>query len=245
MATIVIISILFLFSGVLLCREKTFQNRRKNKKKFSTVLYDSTMKVVGNFSGIAEKESYSHIERVAFIVEKLLKRLKKLPGYSRRITSEYIDDCVRASILHDIGKTGIPETILFKPGSLTESEYSEIKNHCVIGAGLIEDVKKEANDKAFLCIASEIARSHHERWDGSGYPDGLKGEVIPLPARVMAVADVYDALISDRPYKRKMSHWEAVQVVDAGSGIIFDPDVIKCFNQIHKEIYKKYFKNIF
>jgi len=148
--------------------------------------------------------------------------------------------------LHDIGKVGIPDNILNKPGKLTPEEYAVIQSHSRIGGEAIDvaicrvmdaDISPLAGDKtglAFLVVAGMIARWHHERWDGTGYPDKLAGEAIPLPARIMAVADVYDALITPRVYKPALSHAEAVEIIRSGSGSHFDPVLIDVFDGLHE-----------
>ena len=153
---------------------------------------------------------------------------------------------MRAAPLHDIGKGGIPDQILNKPGKLTPEEYEIMQSHSRIGGEAIDlamqrvrtaDRSPLAGDNAalaFLVVAGTIARSHHERWDGAGYPDRLAGAAIPLPARIMAVADVYDALISPRIYKPALPHTEAVAIIRAGRGAQFDPGLVDVFEGLHE-----------
>jgi hypothetical protein len=131
------------------------------------------------------------------------------------------------------GKVAIPDSILFKPDKLTEGEFDEMKKHCYFGYEAIRKTEELLGEISFLSFAKEITRSHHEKWDGSGYPQGLKGEEIPLTARIMAVADVYDALVSERPYKRPFSHEKAMQIIEEGSGSHFDPQLVKIFVENH------------
>jgi len=134
-----------------------------------------------------------------------------------------------ASSLHDIGKVGIPDSILLKPGRLTDGERKVMEHHTVIGGECLEAIQNRLGENEFMEMAREVAWSHHERWDGKGYPHQLLGEEIPLVARIVSVADVYDALTSKRPYKRAMTHEESREILLAGKGIQFDPDVIEAF----------------
>lgn len=146
------------------------------------------------------------------------------------LTSRYIDLLTKSAPLHDIGKVGIPDAILQKPGPLTPEEWAVMKTHAEIGAEAIDRAEADIETTVdFLVLAKEIAHWHHEKWDGSGYPDGLAAEAIPLSARLMALADVFDALISVRVYKPAMSYEEAREVILAGRGRHFDPDVVDAF----------------
>ncbi|MCD4744135.1 MAG: HD domain-containing protein, partial [Desulfobacteraceae bacterium] len=139
------------------------------------------------------------------------------------------NDIYQSSILHDIGKVGIKDSILLKPGKLTEEEFETIKHHTIIGGDAISSIELQIKVRSFLTLARDIAYSHHERWDGSGYPKGLKGEAIPLSARITAVADVYDALTSERPYKKAFSHQKSMDIIISDSGKHFDPNIIEAF----------------
>ncbi len=137
---------------------------------------------------------------------------------------------VKSAPLHDIGKVGIPDHILLKPGKLTDAEWVVMKTHCLIGARAIERAVRDADRSVdFLNIARQIAHSHHEKWDGSGYPDGLTGDAIPIPARLMALADVFDALISRRVYKQPMPVEKARDIIVGERGSHFDPEVVDAF----------------
>jgi putative two-component system response regulator len=146
-----------------------------------------------------------------------------------------IDIIVRAAPLHDIGKVAVPDSILMKNGRLTDEERVTMCKHTLYGKQALEKAEKEIGHTPYLEIAKQIAYSHHERWDGSGYPDALAGEDIPLPARIMAIADVYDALISKRHYKEAMSHQDAVTIMDESRGTHFDPFVYDTFKQVGDE----------
>jgi putative two-component system response regulator len=149
-----------------------------------------------------------------------------------------IDILYKSAPLHDIGKVGISDRVLLKPGKLDEEECEEIKKHTAYGRDAIERAEERFGpgvNTSFLRTAKEMAYSHHEHWDGSGYPEGLAGEKIPLSGRIMALADVYDALSTARPYKRAVGHDEAVAFISNQRGIIFDPDLVDTFLEIHEE----------
>ena len=154
-------------------------------------------------------------------------------GYPGESTAEWnIDMLCLASQLHDVGKIGISDSILKKPGPLTSEEFEEMKRHVILGIGFIEHLEDGESDVAFLRHAKLFAGYHHEKWDGSGYPHGLSGDRIPLLGRLMAIADVYDALTSERPYKKAFSHNKAVEVIRDGSGKHFDPALVATFGQV-------------
>ncbi|MBO6171126.1 MAG: HD domain-containing protein, partial [Desulfovibrio sp.] len=136
---------------------------------------------------------------------------------------------VRAAPLHDIGKVGIQDAVLNKPGRLTADEFNDMKRHTILGASAIAHAMKTLHENAFLCVLRDVVFSHHERWDGTGYPLGLSGQSIPLSGRIMAIPDVYDALVSKRPYKEPFSHEKAVRIIREGIGTHFDPLVGEAF----------------
>ncbi len=171
-----------------------------------------------------------HILRTQRFVEELARRLQDHPRFAHALTQATVDLMVRAAPLHDIGKVGIPDSILLKPGSLTPEEWTVMQCHTTLGADALARAEHDVGKPVpFLPMARTIARSHHERWDGSGYPDGLAGDDIPVPARLMAVADVFDALISKRVYKDAMSIDQARAIIVEGRGTHFDPDVVTAF----------------
>ena len=144
----------------------------------------------------------------------------------------FIDNLYQTASLHDIGKVGTPDAILLKPGKLTADEFGEMKKHCALGANTLATVLKRHPDNQFLRTGVEVARSHHEKWDGSGYPDGLKGAAIPLAARIVALADFYDALTSKRCYRPAFSHEDTCRMIQEGRGTHFDPDVVIAFGTL-------------
>lgn len=191
---------------------------------------DLTIVALGSIAETRDNETGNHIHRTRAYVEVLAGLLGKMARFRAEARSREWEMIWKFAPLHDIGKVGIPDSILLKPGPLTTEEFDVMKRHTTLGRDalrLAEDrVKTEG---AFFRIAMEIAYSHHERWNGSGYPEGLAGKSIPLAARLMAVADVYDALISKRVYKDAVPHDAAVNIIVGERGAHFDPDVVDCF----------------
>lgn len=184
-----------------------------------------------------DPETGAHIQRTQHYVSSLAKALAD--QYPDDLTPFHIDLLTHSAPLHDIGKVAIPDAILLKPGALTPEEFTVMKHHTVIGGEVIRRAETFLGTNSFLRMAREIAEGHHEHWDGTGYPQGLKGEEIPLSARLMAVADVYDALISERPYKPPYSHERAFEIITGGDGRTrpehFSPMVLEAFRQVHRE----------
>jgi putative two-component system response regulator len=169
-------------------------------------------------------------------VKALAIKLRDHPRFAGYFTDHVIDLLYKSAPLHDIGKVGIPDKILLKPGKLTPEEFEIMKTHTTLGRDAIEHAERQLGTPVeFLKLAKEIALSHQEKWDGSGYPEGLAGEAIPVAARLMAVADVYDALISRRVYKPPFTHDRAVEMIAEGRGRHFDPDVTDAFLEIREE----------
>ena len=178
-----------------------------------------------------DTETGEHLERIQVYTRLLLEGLAEDSCYADQIDCDFIDEVCRSSVLHDIGKVGIPDHILLKPGRLTPDEFEIMKTHAEIGAEALEDAAKYSSCCEFLKIAGEIARFHHEKYDGSGYPQGLSAENIPLSARIVAVADVFDALTTERVYKRAMAPEDARQLILVESGRHFDPVVVNAFER--------------
>lgn len=179
----------------------------------------------------------THLERVQGYCRLLAEGLAELPHYKSYIKPHYVDLLFEASALHDIGKIGIPDSVLLKPAKLTQNEFEIMKNHALIGSKTLEDVYKYYPQNEFIEMGVHIAHWHHEKWNGSGYPDGLKGEQIPLSARIMALADVYDALKSERCYKQAFTHEQCCEIILDESGKAFDPDIVEVFRQANEGIY--------
>ena len=170
-----------------------------------------------------------HIRRTAHYVEGIAKELKRKGAYSEILTDAYIRDMVVAAPLHDIGKIHIPDAVLNKPGRLTDEEFDIMKTHTTAGEELLVHAKEELGESEYLTMAVEMAAYHHEWWNGKGYPNGISGEKIPLSARIMAVADVFDALTSKRVYKSAMPLEKAYAIIREESGTHFDPEVVEAF----------------
>ncbi len=199
---------------------------------------------VATILGLAKLAEYrdeatgTHLERIREYARILARELATKPEYLGYITDEYIEDIYHSSILHDIGKVGVPDAILLKPGKLTREEFEVIKIHTTLGGDVLRAVEGKIEGQSFLTLGKEIAYYHHEKWDGTGYPHGLKGQLIPLSARIVALADVYDALTSKRVYKEAFSHWQAVDIIVKDRGTHFAPDVVDAF-LAHAEDFRK------
>jgi response regulator RpfG family c-di-GMP phosphodiesterase len=177
-----------------------------------------------------DNETGNHIRRTQHYLRTLAKQLQSHPGFAGYLTEDLIDILFKSAPLHDIGKVGIPDSILLKPGKLNPEEFEIMKTHTALGFAAIENAERRLGVKVeFLACAKEIALNHHERWDGSGYPRKLVGAEIPISARLMAVADVYDALTTRRVYRHAIPHEAAVAMIIEGAGRHFDPDVVGAF----------------
>ena len=185
-----------------------------------------------------DAETGKHILRTQNYVRILAQGLRNHPRFSDYLNDEIIEMLYKTSPLHDIGKVGVPDQILLKPGNLTPDEWVEMKKHAIYGYEALLRAEQELGTTDFLQMAREIAYTHHEQWDGNGYPRGLKGDEIPVSGRLMAVADVYDALISHRVYKKPCPHEEAVETIRQASGSHFDPDVVAQFVSSQKEFHR-------
>ena len=212
-----------------------WREERKLKKKTSQQLatQDAMIETIANITETRDPETGGHIRRTRSYVKALAEHIRNKPDFADCINEEFMEHLLMSAPLHDVGKVGVPDQILLKPSSLTADEFEVIKQHTQYGKRIIEAAQDKLGNTSFMKLAAEMAFSHHEHWDGKGYPDGLKGEEIPLSGRIMAVADVYDALISDRPYKSGLPHNEAVEVILAGRGTQFDPQLIDAFSEIH------------
>lgn len=189
-----------------------------------------SIRALAHLAEIRDSDTGNHILRTQGYVQRLAVGLKETPRFAGILTDGYIDLLARSAPLHDIGKVGIPDHILLKPGRLTPDETRIMQTHAKLGSDAIEQAERDIEmPLAFLTAGKEIAHWHHEKWDGSGYPDGLAGEAIPLPARIMALADVFDALVSPRVYKVAMTYDAARDMIAQGRGKHFDPDVVDAF----------------
>lgn len=190
---------------------------------------DATIEMLASLTETRLPETGGHIMRTKGYVQLLARTMKDHRRFRHFLDDETIELMHRAAPLHDIGKIGVPDTILLKQGKLTEAEFDEVKKHPVYARDAIAQAQRRLVGSRFLEMARVIAYSHHEKWDGTGYPEGLQGEEIPVPGRIMAVADVYDSLVSKRPYKEPLPHEDAVALMAQGSASRFDPDLAEAF----------------
>lgn len=196
-------------------------------------IQDVTIMAMASLAETRDSDTGNHILRTQKYVELLAYALQQHPRFSAFLTDETISMIVKSAPLHDIGKVGIPDRILLKPGRFTPDEFEIMKRHTTLGRDAIVSAERQLGlDVDFLRFAKEIAYTHQEKWDGSGYPLGIAGDDIPISGRLMAVADVYDALISRRVYKEGMPHQQAVEIIAKGRGNHFDPDMVDAFLSI-------------
>ncbi|MBK1722569.1 response regulator [Thiocystis violacea] len=212
------------------------ESELKRRLHENLIVQDVSIHALAHLAEIRDPETGNHLRRTQGYVRALSVHLQGHPRFAPLLTPHNIDLLVKSAPLHDIGKVGIPDHILLKPGKLTPEEWEIMKTHAKLGSDAIELAERDAERPVeFLILAKEIARHHHERWDGRGYPDGLAGDEIPISARLMALADVFDALISVRVYKPAMSHAEARDIIREGRGSHFDPDVADAFLATYDE----------
>jgi putative two-component system response regulator len=201
-----------------------------------SAIQDVTILAMASLAETRDSDTGNHILRTQHYVRALADHLCSHPRFSAFLTDYNRQMLFKSAPLHDIGKVGIPDRILLKPGKLTAEEFEIMKTHTTLGRDAIDHAERAlGTDVEFLRLAKEIAYSHQEKWDGSGYPQGLAGDAIPISARLMALADVYDALISRRVYKEPMSHAQAVGILVAGRGSHFDPDITDAFVAIQDQ----------
>lgn len=230
-------------------KELAVQNKTLEEKvqKQVQVIADTQMATIFSLAKLAQSrddETGMHLERVQRFCFVLAEDLAKSSIYADLIDDDFIKNILHASPLHDIGKVGIPDKILLKPGKLTPEEFEVMKTHTLIGAETLELVNQKFGDNEFIDMGIVIARSHHERWDGMGYPHQLKENDIPLAARIMSIADVYDALRAKRVYKSSYSQEKACAIIIEGRGSQFDPVLVSSFIRVadkFDKIFKEWF----
>jgi len=196
----------------------------------------SAIRSLARLAEFRDHETGDHLQRICEYSRLISQEVFKRQPYDFKIRAEYCDDIFLSSMLHDIGKVGIPDYILLKKGKLDAEEWKIMKSHTVIGWTILNQADCELGEQSFLTLASQIALNHHERWDGSGYPYGLKEDNIPLSARISAVADVYDALTSQRPYKKPWHHDDAIREITQHSGVAFDPVIVDILLSTEKKV---------
>ena len=208
----------------------------KTKEVFN--LQNAVLSTVADLVEFRDKLTGSHVNRTRLYIKALIDEMIKEGIYMDIIKDWDLDIFLHSAQLHDVGKIAISDLILNKPGKLTPEEFEIMKTHVMVGVDAIEKIMRNTNEHAFLRHALIVAGTHHEKWDGSGYPMGLKGSNIPLQGRLMAIADVYDALIAVRPYKKAFTHEEASKIIEEGSGTHFDPVLVEVFKKIKGEFKK-------
>ena len=218
--------IVFTAHDVTLLHRESRQSRAAHK---------ATVLALADLAEHRDTDTADHVLRVARLTHEVARALERTGQLEGERPEEFLAHIAMASILHDVGKVGIPDDLLRKPGPLTQEERLVMQRHSLIGVEIIERASSLAPDSGFLKIGAEIARSHHERFDGEGYPHGLAGDKIPLSARIVAVADVFDALTSERPYKQAWSEEAAIANITHNSGTQFDPAAVYAFTEVMKE----------
>ena len=223
-------------------------NRIKSHLDIEDIIHDRTERIMklensiifalANMVENRDKMTNGHLERISMYIKILLEEMLDRGVYLDEISDWDIEPTVSSARLHDIGKIIVTDIILNKPGKLTDEEFEIIKTHVVEGMRIIDGIIAESGDEIFLINAKMFVGYHHERWDGTGYPHMLKGTDIPLQGRIMAIADVYDALVSERSYKAAFSHNDAVDIINKSSGTHFDPELVKIFIACKKKFEK-------
>ncbi|HET6452624.1 MAG TPA: HD domain-containing phosphohydrolase [Spirochaetia bacterium] len=204
---------------------------RRQKRTADELLetQDVTIFALAYQAELRDRQTGKHLERTAIYVRALAEELALLPSYRSYLSPAYISDLVKSAPLHDIGKVGIADSILLKPARLTEEETAEMRKHCEYGARVLRIAEDKLKFQSFLAIAIQLTLYHHEKWDGTGYPHGLKADAIPISGRIMALADNYDALRTARPYKEAMSHEQTRAAIVERRGTHFDPTLVDAF----------------
>lgn len=230
--------VMLILGCLLIVMDHRFTSKKSQEIRLTQAVSIEALAALAEYR---DRETSKHLQRIRRFVELLTAELRTISCYSGYLKKgkNYLEDISNASILHDIGKIAVPDEILNKPGKLTETEFEAIKQHTVIGGEMLANADKRFREqlgrRSFLSLAQAIALHHHEKWDGSGYPDGLSGDEIPLAARITAICDVYDAVTSDRVYKKAWSHQEAVDLILKGRGSHFDPVITDVFLKNHAE----------
>lgn len=215
-------------------RNELFVRLQASLRIFDLQDKDTVIFALAKLAETRDPETGGHLERIQLYCRLLAERLALTEQFPE-INRTFIETLFSTSPLHDVGKVGIPDHILLKPGRLSAEEFEVMKTHTTIGHATLYSASQKKPRAEYLRMSAEIARSHHEKWDGSGYPDGIQGESIPLSARIVAVADVYDALISKRVYKPAFSHEQALAIIVEERGSHFDPRIVDAFVKIESE----------
>lgn len=223
-------------SNFLKDRNQYLEDEIERRMIENTNIQNVTIRALAHLAETRDPETGNHILRTQSYVEALARYMQQHSIIGDSISDHFINLIWRSAPLHDIGKVGLPDRILLKPGPLNEDEWNTMETHTTMGENAIILAEQDIHQPLeFLTLAKEIARSHHERWDGTGYPDGLSGEKIPFSARLMAVADVFDALTTDRVYKKAIPYDESRDIILEGRGTQFDPMLTDAFSEIYDE----------
>lgn len=214
---------------------ENLQGMVEQKTQTVTELQNAVIQGVAEIVEFRDDVTGDHIEHTRKYLEILLRGVQERNLYTDELALWDSEFFLTSSQLHDVGKITVSDTVLLKPGSLTPDEFNVIKTHTTKGVNIIQHIAEKTSEIEFLRTAEVFAESHHERWDGKGYPQGTKGKETPLPGRMLAIVDVYDALVSDRPYKKAFSHDKAVEIIAEGRGTQFDPELVDVFLEIHEE----------
>jgi HD-GYP domain-containing protein (c-di-GMP phosphodiesterase class II) len=231
---VVLISIIILFiSLTIIFNRMNSINIELDSQRITA--RDATINALAYQAELRDDETGKHIERTAIYIELLAQELAKCLEYKKYLSKQYIGDLKISAPLHDIGKVGISDNILLKPGPLSADEFKNMQTHTILGAKSLRRVEANLGFTSFLDLAIELIESHHEKWDGTGYPHGLRQREIPLSGRLMALADVYDALRSKRVYKPAFSHAKCVEIIRSESAKHFDPQIVSAFLSIEAD----------
>ena len=229
------------FSAPVLIRriELHIQTDKLIKDSLQSVknIHNATISAIANLVDSRDKITGAHIRRTQKYLEVLINQVKNISEYKNEITSWDMDVLLPSAQLHDIGKVIVSDTILNKAGKFTDEEFEIMKTHSIEGEKLIDAIIGETEESSFLLHAKKFAGSHHEKWNGLGYPRGLKGKEIPLEGRILAIPDVYDALVSQRPYKKPFTHEQAVEIIKKDSGTHFDPLIVQAFLEVSEDFW--------
>lgn len=215
-------------------QSQNYELQKQHEKMIS--MQNNTIISLSNLVENRDSDTGEHVRRTSAYVRLIASYAKSSGYYTDVINDEYIELLTRAAPMHDIGKIVIPDNILKKPGKLTDEEFEQIKRHTTEGGRIVREIFGESEDQKYIIVATDVATSHHERWDGKGYPYGLKGSDIPLSARIMAIADVFDALVSPRCYKEPFPVSKAFEIIKEESGSHFDPTLAELFTNIQDDV---------
>jgi HD-GYP domain-containing protein (c-di-GMP phosphodiesterase class II) len=233
--TILLSTLIMITSTIMISTLSNVIEVLNRKVKALSDTEDATIETFAKLAEFRDMNTGGHIERTKEYVLIIADTLQKKGKYRELLTDEYVELLYKSAPLHDIGKIGIPDSILLKRGKLTVEEMEVMKKHTIYGRDILLRSERKLGSNSFLKLAAEIAYTHQERWDGSGYPQGLRREEIPLSGRIMAVADVYDALRSDRPYKKAMDHEKSIAYLKANGGVLFDPYLIELLPELERK----------